>query len=279
MYDPLLDPFRDARRPLLLDLFCGAGGAAMGYYRAGFDVVGVDNRPQPRYPFTFVQADALEYCRAYGRYFAAIHASPPCQLYSRTAKILEGKGLINRHPDLVSPTRVALQATRCPYVIENVPGAPLINPVELCGTQFSLRVYRHRLFESSMSLQGLPHVSHGRSAGKGILGIYAGRVEIKGSRRTPYVAGSGRTHYRPETVSLDEGARAMGMTKMGRPPQPNTMLHIVGHFSDVQAGREALGACWMTRDELSQAIPPAYTEYIGQQLLAYIASTRAQEVA
>lgn len=238
-------------RPTLLDLFCGAGGAAMGYHRAGFDVVGVDISPQPRYPFPFVQWDALEYAWHYGGWFDAIHASPPCQCYSRTRKILEGKGLPNLHPDLVGPTRTCLQTIGVPYVIENVPGAPLLDPLVLCGTQFGLRVYRHRLFEASIPLQALPHSKHTASTGS-----HRGY-----SKDHPMVTVGGHNY------NFAQGAAAMGMTKMGRPPIPGTMLHIVGHFSDVQAGREALDCCWMTRDELSQAIPPAYTDYVGRQLL------------
>jgi DNA (cytosine-5)-methyltransferase 1 len=249
-YDPY-DPFWDVRRPRLLDLFCGAGGAAMGYYRAGFDVVGVDIKPQPHYPFPFVQADALTFPLDD---FDLVHASPPCQVYSRTAKILEGKGLPNKHPDLVGPLQDRLRRALVPYVIENVPGSPLHKPVVLCGTQFGLRVYRHRLFEASVPLQAPSHQKHVLSTG-------SHRGYSKGY---PMVTVGGPNY------NLAEAQAAMGMTKMGRPPQLGTMLHVVGHFSDVEAGRAALGAPWMTRDELSQAIPPAYTEYIGRQLLAHL---------
>jgi len=104
---------------ILLDLFCKAGGAAMGYHRAGFDVIGVDIEPQPNYPFEFVQADAIEYLIANGRQFDAIHASPPCQAYSITQK-LQGR----KHPELIAPTRAALKHIGCPWVIENVPESP-----------------------------------------------------------------------------------------------------------------------------------------------------------
>jgi len=116
----------------------------MGYARAGFEVVGVDINPQPRYPFEFHQADALDYLREHGHRFDAVHASPPCQAYSETRKIQS-----NEHPELIPPTRAALQRVGLPWVIENVPGSPLIDPVELCGAMFGLRVYRHRLFEAS----------------------------------------------------------------------------------------------------------------------------------
>jgi DNA (cytosine-5)-methyltransferase 1 len=131
-------------RPRLLDLFCCQGGAGYGYHLAGFEVVGVDIVDQPRYPFTFIKADALEYVAAHGHEFDAIHASPPCQGYSRTRKL---RG--NEHPDLIAATRKALQATGKPYVIENVAGAPLQDPVVLVGSMFGLRTMRPRLFECS----------------------------------------------------------------------------------------------------------------------------------
>lgn len=134
-------------RPELLDLYCCAGGAGMGYHRAGFNVTGVDIKPQPHYPFKFIQADALEYVAKYGWMYDAIHSSPPCQDYSVTKSLHD-----NVYPDLVAPTRAALKATGKPYVIENVAGAPLIEPLILCGTMFGLRVIRHRLFEISPRL-------------------------------------------------------------------------------------------------------------------------------
>ena len=134
-----------AARPVILDLFCGGGGSAVGYFDAGFRVIGVDNRPQPRYPFTFIQADALEYVAAHGTEFDAIHASPPCQAYSEATPI----GYRKNHPDLIIPTQVLLAATSNPYAIENVAGARalLTNPVMLCGSMFGLCLQRHRYFE------------------------------------------------------------------------------------------------------------------------------------
>lgn len=200
----------------LLDLFCGAGGAAMGYHRAGFDeIVGVDIKPQKHYPFTFVLGDALEYCRLHGAEFDAIHASPPCQCYSVTQNIWHNQA---KHPDLVVPTREALIATGRPYVIENVPGAPLVNPIVLCGAMFGLHVYRHRLFESNTLLLAPSHVRH------------------------------------------------VARASYGRRPKADEFYTITGHFADVVGARMAMGIDWMTRDELSQAIPPAYTEHIGKQL-------------
>jgi DNA (cytosine-5)-methyltransferase 1 len=205
------------RKPRLLDLFCGAGGAAMGYSRAGFEVVGVDIKPQPHYPFEFHQADALEYVAEHGREFDAIHASPPCQAYAITNNIWKKR---DAYPMLIEPTRDLLVASGLPYVIENVPGAPLIDPVILCGDMFGLRVIRHRLFESSVFMLHPVHVKH-----------------------------TARASY-------------------GRTPKNGEHFTISGHFGDVAGGRKAMGIDWMTRDELAQAIPPAYTEWIGAQLIA-----------
>ena len=126
----------------------------MGYHRAGFEVVGVDINPQPRYPFEFVQGDALAYLMEYGHEFDAIHASPPCQAFTNAQKIMG-----NRHPDYLEAVRALLPAG-VPYVIENVPGAPLKDPIELCGAMFGLRTYRHRLFESNVALVAPEHPEH-----------------------------------------------------------------------------------------------------------------------
>jgi DNA (cytosine-5)-methyltransferase 1 len=212
-------------KPRLLDLFCGAGGCARGYQQAGFHVTGVDNRPQPRYAGDeFVQADALEYLRDHGREYDCIHASPPCELYSRTAKI--GK---RAHPDLVGPVRELLKATELPYVIENVEGAPLRDPQCLEGQMFDgLRVIRPRYFETNWPLD----------------------------------------------IPLMRLCRPR-QTKMGRAPRDGEYMHVVGNFTDAAAGREAMGIDWMTRDELAQAIPPAYTEHIGGYLMAEIRARKA----
>ncbi|MFG3524881.1 DNA methylase [Nocardia nova] len=145
-------------RPRLLDLFCCAGGAAMGYHRAGFDIVGVDIAAQPNYPFEFRQADALEFLGAHADEFDAVHASPPCQAYTPL-------GALHRHkvyPDLVAATRAALETTALPYVIENVMSAPLIKEqsIVLCGSMFGLRTYRHRRFESRLPLSAPAHPRH-----------------------------------------------------------------------------------------------------------------------
>lgn len=143
------------RCPRLLDLFCKAGGAGMGYSLAGFEVIGVDIAPQPHYPFPFIQADALEVSL---EGFDAYHASPPCQFASRCRFMRQNEGRV--YPELVAPIRERLQATGKPYIIENVPLAPLRNPMVLCGQMFGLRVLRHRLFESNILLLAPPHQVH-----------------------------------------------------------------------------------------------------------------------
>jgi DNA (cytosine-5)-methyltransferase 1 len=218
-------------RPRLLDLFCGAGGAAMGYHRAGFDVVGVDNRPQPHYPFEFYQADALEFCAQHGAEYDVIHASPPCQAYSEATPVLY-RAL---HPDLIAPTRDALQATGHPYVIENVESARalLVNPVMLCGTMFLLPIWRHRYFELFPRVFVLVHpCNHNRTP-----------VEIDGIQlQVPVLCTGG-----------GDGQRANRKTHRPR-----------GKVCDI---RLAMGIDWMVQSELTEAIPPAYTEFIGRQLI------------
>ena len=205
-------------KPRLLDLFCCAGGAGMGYHRAGFEVVGVDIKPQSRYPFEFHQGDALEYVAAHGHEFDAIHASPPCQAYSKTQRIMG-----NEHPELIEATRAKLQASGRPYVIENVPGAPLLNPITIVGSMFGLRTMRPRLFECSFPV--------------------------------------------PFQLAPPAAARH---AKMGRRVQEGEYIHVAGHISDVEHARLVMGCEWMNRDELAQAIPPAYTEYIGEYLMAAV---------
>ena len=214
-------------RPRLLDLFCGAGGCAVGYHRAGFDVVGVDINPQPRYPFEFHQADALEFCREHGHEYDAIHASPPCQAYSVSRKIHDSG---SRHPDLVSPTRQWLWVSGVPWVIENVPGAPLRDPAVLCGLMFDLKVLRHRLFETNWQLSAPPHPKHPPG-------------ELTGSCRGYSTGAHGYVTVAGNNFVREVGARAMGID-------------------------------WpMTRKELAQAIPPAYTEYIGKQLIQILGAS------
>lgn len=199
----------------LLDLFCGAGGCSVGYQRAGFSVTGVDIAPQPRYPYEFHQMDALDFLAKYGDSFDVIHASPPCQAYSKARYINDVD-----HPELLEATRTALIETGKPWVIENVKGAPMYRTILLCGQSFNLRTYRHRLFESNVDLAQPKHHDH-----------------------------------------------LFKTAKMGRTPKPNEFMHVVGHFTAVKQARIAMGISWMIRPELCQAIPPAYTEFIGKQII------------
>ncbi|WP_432165766.1 SAM-dependent methyltransferase [Streptomyces sp. bgisy031] len=171
---------RSSQRPCLLDDFCCQGGAGMGYHRAGFEVTGVDKDAQPRYPLAFHQADAIEFIREFGAGFDFIHTSPPCQ-HDTDCQRIRG----NSHPDLIDPTREALNATGRPWVMENVRGAAakLRNPVMLCGTMFGLKTYRHRFFETGGGFTLAPpeHPEHtvpqakmGRPVPPGWYGQYVG---------------------------------------------------------------------------------------------------------
>lgn len=210
----------------LLDLFCCAGGAARGYADAGFEIIGVDINPQPNYPFAFVEADVMTLNpneRWWFETFDVIHASPPCQGYSAMSSCRPGLG--DEYPKLIEPVRSLLQATGLPYVIENVPGSPLVDPITLCGQMFGLDLYRHRLFESNVGLVEPPHPPHTKPASR------AGHWE------------------------------------------PGTVMSVAGHVSPIAKAREAMGIDWTTRDELAESIPPAYTKFIGLQLLAHINGT------
>jgi len=205
---------RNGLKPKLLDLYCCAGGAGFGYHLAGFEVVGVDISKQPKYPFQFIQEDAIKFLLAHHGEFQAIHASPPCQAYSLSSKQFRLRG--KNYPDLVAVTRAAFADMDKPWVIENVPGSPLLDPVVLCGTMFGLQTYRHRLFETNFPIVAPPHPVHiARNA------------------------------------------------KMGRAPKQGEFIQVAGHFSDVPFARKAMGIDWMGQKELAQAIPPAYTAFIG----------------
>jgi DNA (cytosine-5)-methyltransferase 1 len=252
-------------RPKLLDLFCCEGGASMGYHRAGFDVYGVDlfdKHTRARYPFASFKGDAilaparllagesLPFTHQDGTVewlalsdFAALAASPPCQAYSITKHSHS-----NEHPDLVGPVRYLLRQTGLPYVMENVPGAPLDNPLTLCGTEFNLvasdtdgrllHLKRHRLFESNQFLYGNGgcQCPAFKRRGVGVGGAYGGgsvdRTHAKEVRRGGYTPG------KPVREAL-------------------------------------LGIDWMTQNGLSQSIPPAYTEHIGTQLIAHLTERAA----
>jgi DNA (cytosine-5)-methyltransferase 1 len=226
---------RPDSRPRLLDLFCGAGGAGTGYHRAGFEVVGVDLAAQPSYPFIFAQADALRLLHdlacgepvPFGdRGIAAIHASPPCQASTR----MRTRWRDREYDDLIAPVRELLIATGLPYVIENVEGAALREPVRVCGSAFALgadgaQLRRHRLFESNVALIGTA-CAHRTPT----IGVYG------------HPGGSSRRDAAPR--------------------------HSLAQW------REAMGIDWpCSTRELTEAIPPAYTHFIGRQLLAHIEAT------
>ena len=194
----------------------------MGYHRAGFDVVGVDLEPQPHYPFEFHQADAMAFPLDG---FDAIHASPPCQRWIAWQNIGKARGGTNDWPDLVTPTRARLASSGLPYVIENGPNTPLLEPLTLCGSVFGLGVHRHRKFESN------------------VLVMHPGPCRHSGSEVGVYGKLDGRRLY----------TRADG-SELRNP-------------SSLAQASEAMGIGWMTWDELREAVPPAYTEWIGAQLL------------
>jgi DNA (cytosine-5)-methyltransferase 1 len=184
----------------LLDLYCKAGGASKGYADAGFEVTGIDIKKQKRYPFTFIQADCLDVLKDldYLRTFDVIAASPPCQTHSATKHLRVAQGKTTDKVDLIPQTREALIASGKPYVIENVPGAPLINPVQFCGSSFGLKVRRHRLFESNLALTGssCKHKEQGRPVG------------VYGSMKDEIPSG-GRT-----AKTIEEAREAMGIEWM-----------------------------------------------------------------
>jgi DNA (cytosine-5)-methyltransferase 1 len=232
-------------KPRLLDLFCGAGGAAMGYHRAGFEVVGVDIVEQPRYPFEFVQADALEFLRGnppdwtlgIGDDFDAIHASPPCQAFTQMSARWRGKGTkADEHVDLLTPTLELLRPLKIPWVVENVQGAKhhMNATLTLHGGMFGLGVHRPRFFESNILLLA-PKSRQTTSP----IGVYGTKPD-------------GRTTYRYRNNGNYKGKSLIRAAK------------------SIEEAREVMGIDWMTWEEIREAIPPAYTELIGHQLLQHI---------
>lgn len=216
------------RKSRLLDLFCCAGGAGVGYHNAGFEVVGVDIRPQPNYPLPFIQCDVLKLDPKFIGLFDAIHASPPCQSYSDLAK---RNGNADAWPRLIEPVREILIRSGLPYVIENVEGAPLLNPIMLCGTMFKgLRVIRHRLFEANFPILTPKHGKHPK-------------VHTFDKRKAHY----GKTNDMQDFVQVTGGGNCT-----------------------IAAARDAMGINWMTKGELNEAIPPAYTHFIAEQLRTYL---------
>lgn len=219
--------------PWILDAYCGAGGASVGYWLAGFNVVGIDIENFKRYPFPLLVADALDELRhlrnegaVLGHRVVAVHASPPCQAFTEAWKIRQ-----REHPDLIGPTRELLNEIGLPYIIENVEGAPLLSPLVLCGSMFGLgaqcipgyrELRRHRLFESNLGLAAPGPCRHVHPV-----------VSAHGGGPTRRARGAGRGGYQ-------------GL---------------------VSERRAALGIDWMTRAEMNLAIPPAYTEHLGRQVL------------
>jgi len=220
-------------RPKLLDLFCGAGGAGEGYRRAGFDVTGVDIEPQPNNPHRFVQADALEYLESHGDEYDAIHASPPCQSYSRAMR-----HLATPQPMLIEPVRKLFKESGKAWVIENVLGAPLVkwsdlfgnHGVELCGTMFGLRIYRHRIFETSFP-------------------IYA-----------PKPCDHSIVPLNPHRAGGDPGGPISGRARMKQEFGEDVNCEKVW--------AEEMGVGWMSKTGAREAVPPCFTEYIGRHLRA-----------
>lgn len=220
------------RRPRLLDLYCGAGGASAGYDLAGFDVMGVDVRPQPRYPYPLLVADVLELTPRFLRYFDLIHASPPCQ----HATAMRTMHNARPHVDLIHATRALLLSAEVDFVIENVEGAALITPVTLCGTMFGLgydtaELRRHRQFETTFPVNTPWNMACQHGSG-GVIGVYGGHVRNR--RRRKSGVSTGRRDF------------------------------------PAGAGQEAMGIQWMTLAELSQAIPPAYTQWVGAHALQHL---------
>ena len=205
----------------LLDLFCGVGGASAGYAEAGFEVTGIDLKHGKRYPYTYIKGNVLDYLKdlQFLRSFDVIHASPPCQTYSITQHLRNAQGKTTSKLDLIPETRAALIASAVPYIIENVPGSPLIDPIQLCGSAFNLKVRRHRLFESNMQLQGTEcnHKAQGRP-----IGVYG---------------------------SLNDEIPKGGKTA-----------------TNINEARQAMRIEWGIWTELVEAIPPAYTKYLGSQI-------------
>ena len=204
----------------------------MGYARAGFEVVGVDIDPQANYPFEFIQEDALELDPIFVASFDAVHASPPCQSYSGLAK---QNGNADDWPRLIEPIREILESSGKPYVIENVEGAPMKDPIMLCGTMFEgLRVLRHRLFDSNFPIQVPPHTKRHPLC------------HTFDKRKSHY----GKTDEMVDFVSVNGGGNCT-----------------------IAAASDAMGIDWMTKNEINESIPPAYTEFIGRQLLKHIKAT------
>lgn len=222
----------------LLDLFCGAGMASDGYVQAGFDVVGVDNRKQPSYPYQFIQADALDILRdtRFLSQFDLIHASPPCQAHTRAKHLREAQGGKCRYTDLLTPTLQLLRECGLPWIVENVVGAPgMEGAVVECGSAYGLKVRRHRLFLASFPLvgSGCRHKEQGKP-----IGVY----------------------------------HSMGDTCKGVCKKTGKLVIGGSTAKTVAEGRWAMGVdrpiSW---NELKEGFPPAYTKHIGMQAVQVLA--------
>jgi DNA (cytosine-5)-methyltransferase 1 len=219
-------------RPKLLDIFCCAGGAGAGYERAGFDVVGVDIAPQPNYPFEFHRGDALEFLREHGHEFDAIHASPPCQSFLSLGAVNKALGRKYDHPNLIGPTRELLIAIGKPYVIENVQDA------------------RAHLIEPVRICGTALHLPLRRHR------LFESNMPLTGleCEHSRFTIPRYWTSFRPN-----------GEHRL------STVVQVYGNGGNVHEWPAAMGIDWMTRHEMAEAIPPAYTEHLGKQLLAQIA--------
>lgn len=234
-------------RPKLLDLYCKAGGAGMGYHRAGFDVTGVDIEPQKHYPFTFIQGDAIHYLLTYGHLYDAFHASPPCLFASKSTSIAKSRGKV--YPDLIPATRAAMSLYKIPSIMENVPGAIMRPDIIMRGTMFNLKVLRKRIFEINNCFILQP-----------------GIPPKKG------------------TVKAGDYSSVFGKGSWKKSKADDMPKHALNTVRETWAF--AMGIDWyMNETELAEAIPPAYTEYIGKQLINYLQyqkqhnDTRAKNMA
>ncbi len=234
-------------KPRLLDLFCGAGGSAQGYADAGFEVIGIDIEPQPNYPFEFIQADAIDFlasdvwCSPEGE---EQHGRIACIHSSPPCQAFTAykrTGNVGEYPDLIEPTRELLRAAGLPWVMENVEGAPLQNPTMLCGSAFGLDIRRHRLFETNFPLMS-PGCAHGSQA----------------PNRFP-------------------GGRSKERTGTNRGLVRNT-VEIGTWDTPLEVQEAAMQIDWMTLEELSEAVPPAFTSHIGSYLLQHIETRRKATV-
>lgn len=216
----------------LLDLFCGAGGASMGYYNAGFDVTGIDILPQPRYPrqLEFIRGNAVDYLansrhREFVQSFDVIHASPPCQPFSQMSLSRPNLNSTGGYVDLIGVVRQLLLSTGRPYVIENVLRSPVRQDLVLCGCMVGLQLYRERAFEFD--------------------DVTAKRVE-----KMHHVYGEDSPHRKKGSIAGHW--------------VPGTIISVSGHFAPMSEAKKAMGITWMIRNELSEAIPPKYTEVVGK---------------